>query len=383
MARSPLSLASLFFAPGRRSPMLYLGLTAFLASPLATAQEEGFGGDAPAEKSGDTATPAADAPEQYTVQRGDTLWGLSDRFLNNPWYWPKVWSYNPQLDNPNWIRPGTVIRFYPGSGEAVGVAEPEDFAEEDDIYVEDVEVFQGNRAKDALASVLVTANSARRRNEVFATSDELDDAGRVLHSPEDKILLAQNDAVYVDLKNKKDVDGKFHIFRVDRTLYHPITGANLGSVVQVVGELRIDAVSDEESLATLTATWSGVTRGDFVAQLPNLDISSVEPIPQEEVEKEVLGYVVDATTQDTGEAFAEHHLVFLDQGSSAGVKEGHVFTIVRAVDPITGTTRGLADEVIGRALVVHTSDKASTSILLESNREVVAGDRIELRPAKK
>ena len=68
------------------------------------------------------------APETYVVRYGDTLWDLCARFLNNPWYWPKIWSYNGGLDNPHWIRPGTVLRFYPQSDEApvVVVSVPED-----------------------------------------------------------------------------------------------------------------------------------------------------------------------------------------------------------------------------------------------------------------
>src|SRR5450432_1886140 len=30
----------------------------------------------------------------HTVEKGDTLWDLSQRYLGSPWYWPKVWSYN-------------------------------------------------------------------------------------------------------------------------------------------------------------------------------------------------------------------------------------------------------------------------------------------------
>src|SRR5678809_1119377 len=74
------------------------------------------------------------APEQYVVQPGDTLWQLSQRFLNNPWYWPKLWSFNQEIDNPNWIRPGTVLRFYPAAdGPAiVDVEEPDEPAADDD-----------------------------------------------------------------------------------------------------------------------------------------------------------------------------------------------------------------------------------------------------------
>ena len=73
------------------------------------------GGDAGKKPAGDTGSNETSAPESYLVRPGDTLWNLSQRFLNNPWYWPRIWSYNQQLDNPNWIYPGSQIRFYPGT----------------------------------------------------------------------------------------------------------------------------------------------------------------------------------------------------------------------------------------------------------------------------
>ena len=55
------------------------------------------------------------ADEVHTVKEGDTLWDLSERELGSPWYWPKVWSYNPQIDNPHMIYPGNTIRFSPAA----------------------------------------------------------------------------------------------------------------------------------------------------------------------------------------------------------------------------------------------------------------------------
>jgi nucleoid-associated protein YgaU len=63
-------------------------------------------------------------PDTYTVQKGDTLWDLSARFLDSPWYWPKLWSYNPQIENPHWIYPGNLIHFAPAGAGGPMRAEP-------------------------------------------------------------------------------------------------------------------------------------------------------------------------------------------------------------------------------------------------------------------
>src|SRR5215470_15228041 len=57
-----------------------------------------------------------DAPMNYTVKRGDTLWDISAVFLKDPWFWPEIWQINPQVENPHLIYPGDVLSLAVGAG---------------------------------------------------------------------------------------------------------------------------------------------------------------------------------------------------------------------------------------------------------------------------
>ncbi len=85
----------------------------------------------------DSGSPGADqpsviqgsaVPELHVVRRGDTLWDICFLYFNDPWQWPKIWSYNPQVTNPHWIYPGDLVRLLPRGMFAQATAQPKSTA---------------------------------------------------------------------------------------------------------------------------------------------------------------------------------------------------------------------------------------------------------------
>ena len=53
---------------------------------------------------------APNAPDTYTIVRGDTLWDISKMYLKSPWRWPELWGMNlEEIRNPHLIYPGQVL----------------------------------------------------------------------------------------------------------------------------------------------------------------------------------------------------------------------------------------------------------------------------------
>jgi len=53
---------------------------------------------------------APGSPDSYVVKEGDTLWDIASIFLEEPWRWPEIWEGNPEVQDPDLIYPGDILR---------------------------------------------------------------------------------------------------------------------------------------------------------------------------------------------------------------------------------------------------------------------------------
>ena len=64
----------------------------------------------------------AQAQDGYSVEVGNTLWDLAERFMGDPFQWRAIWDANREtIPNPDLIYPGQVIRIPNGDGTFVEV----------------------------------------------------------------------------------------------------------------------------------------------------------------------------------------------------------------------------------------------------------------------
>ena len=346
----------------------------------------------------------APPPDTYTVRPGDTLWDLSGRFLNNPWYWPKIWSYNPEITNPHWIYPGNQVRFFSAGENAPTqvapledeVAEvelaPEPVKELEDLSKADMTQGPTEEEKDAVAVAgpyaigYVKPRTMFARRDAFVTPRELEESGVIRASFEEKAMLSSLDRAYVTFRKSAGVQvgETYAIYRTVRQVMHPVTKEIIGFQSIVLGQAKVTALDDRAVKIAITASYEPIERGDLLGPWVERPYRSVAPKPNA---KNLKGYIVSSPVEMLSQ-FAETQFVFVDRGKRDGVEEGNRFTVLRAGDPRdvatdagTGWNANLPIEDVGTLLVVDVRERTSAALVLRSLRELRAGDRIEMRAA--
>lgn len=332
--------------------------------------------------------------EVHTVVKGDTLWDLSQQYLGTPWYWPKVWSYNPQIANPHWIYPGNQIRFYSageenaarvavatpqggtsGEGEAAGeVAPPESMPEE-----------QGEGGIEVTGKIGFAAPAAEHvTHEGFVTDREVQEAGTLAHSPSEAMMLSYPDLVYVKFRKNTQarVGETYAVFRTVKKVSHPVTGRTLGYLTQIVGKVRVVKLGAREVTAQIVGSDDEIRRGDLIGAGGEQTKIALAPRPNGRALK---GYVVSALVPYLT-ILGEESKLLVDKGSADGVEQGNTFTITRQTDPLNSILdpnededKSLPVQDIATCMAVTVKEHVTTCILTRSLKEVVPGDRLEMR----
>lgn len=347
----------------------------------AWAQDE-FGGEVPQPEAPQPESDRASPPqvgENHVVQAGDTLWDLCNKYLNSPWYWPKIWSYNPQITNPHWIYPGNELRFYPedeNTPTPVAVSRSlEDFGEEELAIPGELDEEDLVKTVGSIEVGRTAPNSVWTTRVGYISAQSMAVAGQVVNAKSEAILLSDYDRIYVKMKSAAKKGDQFAVFRPVRKIEHPITGEPYGFAVKIVGGVQIVDTTPKVATGQISQAFQPIQRGDLVGPWPESFGARVAPVPNE---TETRGYIIDSVGDVLG-PLGEHDLVFIDRGRQHGVQQGNTFAVLDRGDKFTQDTGGLPNEDVGQLMVLDVQETASTAIVTFGLREMNVGDKIEMR----
>ena len=340
------------------------------------------------------APPAKDAApgDVHAVVKGDTLWDLSQRYLGSPWVWPKVWSYNPEIENPHWIYPGEHVRFFPngeevasGGGDATGPGELSTRLEASDSLDAIREPEAGVRMVGQIGSHAKRTVTIGRQG--YLTPTQLEASGVISASFSEKLALSFPDTCYVTFRKPESVKigGQYIVFRAAGEVIHPITHKRHGYLTHILGTVRILKEDRGVVVAQVNPdTWDEVLRGDLIGPAGEQMLHSVAPRRNDrDLKGYVIGVVIPYLT-----TLGVHQVAIVDKGSSDGVQLGQTFTVIRQQDPLElhtflnpakGQNPKLPVEDVGVCMAVEVKETATMCLLSWSIREIVYGDRVEMR----
>lgn len=310
---------------------------------------------------------AEEPPTVYVIKKGDTLWGLSQRFLNDPKYWPDLWSKNQQVTNPHLIFPGQTVRFVDGRLEIVPA---DDGAQK-----------KAETTDEPSSDIVEEKTFTVRGNEGRLVESEIRPAGRIIAGQHSRLILGEDDIAFTDIgANLGAVDGqKFTILRKSSTIGHPRTSEILGTKFYPLGTLQLTQITPEGSWAIITNSFKEVEPGDWL--FPYQEVKRRE-ISLKLAEKPLKGMIVESYSGH--DAVASGDVVYLDLGAKQGVEVGNMFYVVREVAIekmlVDKVVKRLPYEVVGALVVVETGNRTSTALVVKSIDAIFKNDRVVTAP---
>ncbi len=304
-------------------------------------------------------------PIIYVIKQGDTLWGLSDRFLKDPFYWPNLWARNPSVTNPHLIYPGQKLKIYP-----------------DRIEIEEAPtmVAKGPRAAAPETEVAAEKTFLVSGAEGFLAEKEPNPSGHIIVTNNDKQLVGTDDVVYTDMGRASGAKTgeKYSIFQKIESVGHPVKNYTVGYRIASQGTLQLVELKENSSKAIITRSYREAGPDSYLMPYRNRK----REISLRAARKDFEGYIVSSRdgiiTLGTGD------IAYLDLGKKQGLEVGNFLYVVRDTKP--GTTnyfekksRVLPKDVIGAVVVVDTGENTSTALIVKSVEAIYRGDRVELK----
>ena len=295
----------------------------------------------------------------YTIQKGDTLWDISEHFFDSAWVWPDVWQKNKQIANPHWIYPGEQIRLF-GRHELETILRPETEAGPE----------LATQPTESPYYIYSAINSVG-----FIRKKPVSPSGIIFKVKEDKGMISQRDIVYVrPLGNTTFEPGdRFTVFRTFKPIKDKDAKALIGVQHYILGMVEITDVQPKFSMGTIEQSYRPIELNDLLmpyeARSPKITLT--------ESKEGLKGKIIVA--EEDQSIFADA-VVFMDKGRKDGVEVGQSYSVYyqekESLDPKEKDSILLPPVDFGKILVLLTEETTATAIVTMADKAIEPGATI-------
>lgn len=327
---------------------------------------------------------APNAPDSYTIVRGDTLWAISGKFLKRPWRWPELWGMNlEEIRNPHLIYPGQVLYLDKSNGRArlrLGKKPTGMLKLRPQIRAEDLD-------SAAIPSIPPNIIEPFLTQALIMEEDGLKDAPRIVATQENRVFMSEGDLAYVRGIDNDNVT-MFQSFRKGEPLFDPDGDGKTPLVYEAryAGSVQLTRMGDPATVRVVSNK-EELSVGDRLVPMPPPALINYGPHPvSDDVKARIMSIYGSPGRQYGG----VNQVVSINKGKNAGLEVGHVFSLARpgaTVDDKTSDKREgwlktdypkvtLPDEPYGVVFVFRVFDKAAYGLVMEASHQVSVGDKL-------
>ncbi len=271
-----------------------------------------------------------DHPEKYTVVKGDTLWDISARFLQQPWRWPEIWNVNPQIADPHLIYPGDIISLSYQDGQPVLNVERGTGQVVSGRTVKLSPTIRSSDHSEAIPTIPIDAIQQFLERPLVLDDNEMEKWPYVVSSYDEHLIATTGNTIYVRGIPENSSTARYSIYRKGPAYINPKKDEDgeeeiLGYEAIYVGDATLQKTGDPAS-AVITVVDREVLIGDRLLAQSDEDVST-EFIPRptdSEVEGNILS-VVDGVSQ-----IGQYQIVVLNLGQEQGIEPGNVLGIYQS-----------------------------------------------------
>lgn len=344
----------------------------------------------------------------HIVKSGDTLWAISNKYLENPFLWKRLWEANTEIKNPDLIYPGNRVIIIKGDektsivverdgkrlelASTKGEAHPnatdgQEILKSDDAPKEQKMLSTSEANKYVEESVKKSKSAVVKENEkveikqkiktplfTLISEEEMKFMGIIVDSKDNKLLFSYDDIIYIKFTKKGNVakGDLLTIVRDGGKIYDIVDKKKfLGNQMYKVAELLILGEINELYESRIIKSYEPARIGYKIITYYALEKEVSSNIPAKDIRGLIIGSEVEQNI------FSNNDIVYINRGRSDGVIDGDTF-VVPIDAPYSGSGFGnIPQLLVGRITVIETYQKMSICMVTESTSEIKIGYRFQ------